>query len=354
MQKIPALVSIFVALLSLQGLAFADDEPHKIISQCEKIFPDLEKLGKAKFEQRYLHFTHIRSCYVLYNEPVWYSTGEDRMQRLTELLQRPQTTIPIRDRFVQSENIPQWIKDDATRWHQGKEKDNVFSYGIRYMINSKMLYLPIGVFDPQSCDPDSICISKDDYLKYSVKDSRMDDTATQTHTFGDGGSYITVSITETSKTGRKTDLLRMQNDGLLVGDQKKYYQFVHKIPLKIGDKVSSIHDLVITGQIYYSFKDAKREALLAWDATKQYYEVIDKQTGVVLYAKQENRILKSEWSAKLVDTNVFAKEIKIQYEDMRIPSWFRSTVKWWTEGKITDKEYLDSLSYLLKNNIMQI
>lgn len=354
MQKIPAVVSIFAVLLSCQGFAFADDEPQKILIQCEKIFPDLEKLGKAKFEQRYLHFTHLRSCYALYNDPIWYSTGEDRTQRLTELLVKPQLAIPIRDRFVQSENIPQWIKDDATRWHQGKEKDNIFSYGIRYMINSKMLYSPISVFDPQNCDPNSICISKNDYLKYTIKDSQIDDTITQTHTFGDAGDSITVSITEISKTGRKTDLLRIQNDGLINGDQKKYYQFVHKIPLEIGAKVSSIHDLVITDQILYSFKDAKREAFLAWDPTKQYHEVIDKQTGVVLYAKQENRILKSEWSAKLVETNVFTKELKIKYEDMRIPSWFRSTVKWWTEGKIPDKEYLDSISYLLKNNIMQI
>lgn len=354
MQKIPAIVITFVALLSFQGLAFADDEPLKVLAQCEKIFPDLEKLGKAKFEQRYLHFTHLRSCYVLYNDPIWYSTGEDRTQRLTELLERPQLIIPIRDRFVQSENIPQWIKDDATRWHQGKEKDNIFSYGIRYMINSKMLYSPISVFDPQNCEFDSICVSKNDYLKYSVKDSQIDDIIAQTHTFVDADDSITVSITEISKTGRKTDLLRIQNDGLIRGDQKKHYQFVHKIPLEIGAKVSSIHDLVITDQILFSFKDTKREAFLAWDTTKQYHEVIDKQTGVVLYAKQENRILKSEWSAKLVETNVFTKEIKIKYEDMRIPSWFRTTVKWWTEGKIPDKEYLDSISYLLKNNIMQI
>ncbi|MEO9310055.1 MAG: hypothetical protein ABI337_07140 [Nitrososphaera sp.] len=350
----PVLVSIFVALISFQGFAFADDEALKVISQCEKIFPDLEKLGKAKFEQRYLHFTNLHNCYLLYDDPIWYSTGEERTQKLIELLKKPQLTIPIRDRFAQSENIPQWIKDDAKRWHQGKEKDNVFSYGIRYMINSKMLYLPISIFDPQNCGSGSICISKNDYLKYSVKDSQIDDVITQTHTFEDGGGSIIVRVTETSKTGQKTELLRIQNDGLIKGDQKKYYQFVHKIPLEIGAKIPSIHDLVITNQITYSFNDAKREAFLAWDATKQYHEVIDKQTGVVLYAKQENRILKSEWSAKLIETNVFAKELKIKYEDMRIPPWFRSTVKWWTEGKIPDKEYLDSISYLLKNNIMQI
>jgi hypothetical protein len=347
-------ISAFVILLSFQGFALAEEDTATILAQCEKLFPDLEKLGKAKFEQRYLYFTHLRSCYVLYNDPVWYSNDEDRTQRLSELLVRPQLTIPIRDRFVQSDSIPQWIKDDATRWHQGKEKDNIFSYGIRYMINSKMLHQPINAFDPQKCDPNSICVSKNDYLKYSIKDSQIEDTITQTHSFGDIGDSIAVSITEVSKNGRKMDLLRIQNDGLIKGDQKKHYQFVHKIPMEIGTKVSSLYDLVVTDRIFFSFKDTKREALLAWDATKQYHEVIDKQTGVVLYAKHENRILRSEWSAKLMETNVFTKEIKIEYEDMRIPPWFRSTVKWWTEEKISDKEYLASISYLLKNKIMQI
>jgi hypothetical protein len=51
---------------------------------------------------------------------------------------------------------------------------------------------------------------------------------------------------------------------------------------------------------------------------------------------------------------VFTKEIQIQYEDMQIPPWFRPTVKWWTEDKVSDAEYLAGISYLLKNKIMQI
>ncbi len=353
MKEILSSLSI-LALLVIQTNAFAEDDKIKIIEQCEKIFPDLEKLGKEKFEQRYLHQPYLRSCYILYNEPIWYSNNEDRTQQLLDLLSRPQPAIPVRDRFVQSETIPQWIKDDATRWHQGKEKDNIFSYGIRYLINSKMLHTPISVFDPQSCTHDSICVSKNDYLKYSIKDSRIDDVITQTHTFSESSDSVAVSITATSKAGRKLDLLRIQDDGLIYGEQKKHYQFVHKIPLHIGDQISSIHELVVTSEVLFSFKDKKRDAFLAWDDTRQYHEVIDKQSGVVLYAKQENKILKSEWSARLVDTNIFTKEIKIQYEDMRIPNWFRVTVKWWTEDKISDKEYLDSISYLLKHNVMQI
>jgi hypothetical protein len=93
---------------------------------------------------------------------------------------------------------------------------------------------------------------------------------------------------------------------------------------------------------------------MAWDKTKQYQEVIDKQTGIVLFAKHIDRIKKTQWSAELTDTNAFSKEIEIQYEGMRIPAWFKDPVKWWSEGKISDSEYVNNISYLLKNKIMQI
>jgi hypothetical protein len=93
---------------------------------------------------------------------------------------------------------------------------------------------------------------------------------------------------------------------------------------------------------------------LAKDRTGNYQEIIDKETGIVLFAKHQNKIKKTEWVAELTDTNTFTKDIKIQYEDMRIPPWFRANVKWWTEGKISDVEYLSGISYMLKHDFMQI
>jgi hypothetical protein len=254
---------------------------------------------------------------------------------------------------VRSDTIPQWIKDDATRWHQGKEKDSIFSYGIRYLINSKMIQTPISIFDPQNCVPNAICVSKNDYIKYSIKNTQIDDVITQTHTFDDVDNTITINTSEISKDGKKINTLKIQDDGLIRGDQR-YYQFVHKIPTELGTTIKSAFDIKVTDEILFPFKDTKRDVFLAWDDTRQYYEVIDKQTGVVIFVKQENRILRSEWTAALVDTNIFVKEINAQYEETRIPPWFRATVKWWTEDKVSDAEYLAGVSYLLKNRVMQI
>ncbi len=352
MRAIIAFIPLLAIILAVPGAAFAEQEDN-LVEECEKIFPDLEILGKAKFEQRYIHHKYLRSCYVLYNDLIWYSDNPDRTQILLRLLEKPEQNTPVRDRFVKSDTVPQWIKDDATRWHQGKERDNIFSYGIRYMINSKMINTPISTFNPQSCQPDAFCVSKNDYIRHSIKDSQIDDVITQTHTIGSAGNPITVSTVEVSKNGKKTDAIQVKNDGSITGDQN-YYRFIHKMPIQIGTTIKSASDIEVTDEILFTFKNTKREALLAWDKTKQYHEVIDKQTGILLFAKQESRILKSVWTAELTDTNIFTKEIKIQYEDMRIPPWFKTTVKWWTGGQISDKEYLDAISYLLKNKVMAI
>jgi hypothetical protein len=351
MKKIIWAIPLSVVVLVLPGLAYAEGED--VVRECEKIFSDLEILGKAKFEQRYLHHKYLRSCYIMYDDPIWYSDGPDRAQLLLELLKQPERDEPVRDRFVQSNTVPKWIKDDATRWHQGKEKDNVFSYGIRYMINSKMISTPISAFDSQNCRADSFCVSKNDYIKYSIKDTQIDDVLSLTHTFGMGSASIVVDGVEISKNGKKTEYIQVKNDGLISGTQN-HYRFVHKVPVEIGSTVKSTFDVTVTDEILFTYKNMKRDAFLAWDKSKQYHEVIDKQTGIVLFAKEENRILKSAWTAELTDTNVFTKEIKIEYNDMRIPPWFRTTVKWWTENQISDTEYLDGISYLLKNKIMTI
>jgi hypothetical protein len=333
------------------------DEKLTLIESCEKIYPDLENLGTEKFRQRYQYLTNFRSCAILFNDPLWYSNDTDRIEKLAALLDKPTLPIHIRDRLTQSQTIPEWIKDDAKRWQQGKEKDNVFSFGLRYMITSNMIPTPINISDPNYCE-NKICAVQNDFLKYSIKDTGIQDVITLTHTFQNvNENSFLILAQEVSKSGKKTNSLKINGDGLISpADQKccDYYRFMHKMPLQIGTKIGSTFDAQSVDEIVYSFMDQKRSALIAKDRTGSYYEIIDKQTGTVLFAKHQDRIRKTVWTAELVETNIFTKDIKIQYEDMRIPPWFKNVVRWWTEGKITDSEYLSGLGYLIKRDILYV
>ena len=342
-----------ILVIAMIPTAFAETKTEKIISECETIYPELETLGKAKFLQRYMHNPNIRSCLTLFNDIVWFSDDSDRTERLIALLDGPIIEKPVRDRFEKTDSVPQWIKDDATRWQQGKERDNIFSYGIRYMINSKMIDSPIVITDQPGCVTYQICAAKNHYIKYSIKDSQYQDITNLTHTFGTPGDTIAIRSTEVTKDDKKQDNFHIDSDGY-VDSSQEYYRFAHTIPIDIGAQIHSVYELKATSELVFPFKNQKRDAVLAWDKTRQYQEVIDKNTGIVLFAKYSDRIKKTEWVAELTDTNAFTEEITIQYDGMRIPSWFKSPVKWWTEGKVSDSEYLAGITFLLKNDIMQI
>ncbi|HEX9846026.1 MAG TPA: hypothetical protein VGA92_06125 [Candidatus Nitrosotenuis sp.] len=333
------------------------DEKIILIQSCEKIYPDLEKLGTEKFRQRYQYHMNFRSCTILFNDLLWYSNDTDRTEKLVALLDKPTVPMPVRDRLTQSQTIPEWIKDDAIRWQQGKEKDTVFSYGIRYMITSDMIPALTNISDPNYCE-NRICAVQNDFLKYSIKNTGIQDVITLTHTFQNvNENSLIILAQEVSKSGKTTNTFQINEDGLAsLADQKccDYYRFMHKMPLQIGTKIGSTFDAQLTDEIVYPFMDQKRPALIAKDHTDSYYEIIDKQTGAVLFAKHQDRIRKTIWTAELVETNIFTKDIKIQYEDMRIPPWFKNVVRWWTEGKITDTEYLSGLGYLIKHDVLYV
>jgi hypothetical protein len=330
------------------------DEKINIIKNCEKIYPDLEKLGTEKFLGRYQYFTDLRSCIILYNDPLWYSTDMTRIEKFVALLDNPVPPKNVRDRFIQSQNIPEWIKGDAIRWQQGKEKDNVFLYGIRYMINSNIIPIPASTYNSINCE-NGICVIQNDFLKYLLKDSNKHDVIILTHIFQNTNenSFIIISK-EVSLNGKTVSTFQVDKDRLVSLADQSYYKFVHKLPLQVGTKIDSNFDVQLTGETTYQFGDQTRSALLAQDRTEDYYEVIDKQTGIMLFAQHQDRSKKTVWTTELIDTNVFKKDIRIQYADPRIPPWFKTVVKWWTEGKIADSDYLSGISYLIKNNILQI
>ncbi|MDC8437447.1 MAG: hypothetical protein LV468_00410 [Candidatus Nitrosotenuis sp.] len=351
-----SVLSLFFVSYGTESFAQTADPKVATILHCEEIYPDLEILGNTKFKQRYQYDRDLRSCISMYNDMAWYSTGPDRTQRLIAILEEQTHSKVVRDRNTESESIPKWIKDDAIRWHQGKERDSILSYGIRHMILSGMLQVPAGTVDQRHCQ-DEICVSKGDYITYSITGSDQDQLTVK-HTIQNiSDKAMIISVDGVSKHGRTSDQIQVTKDGLVQNAHAKCcagYQFLHKVPLEIGSKINSVKDLVVESQIVFSFKGTQRPSFVAKDGSGSYYEIVDAGTGIVLFAKNHDRIKKETVTTELTDTNVLSEDLKIQYGGMKIPSWFRTPVKWWSEGQISDAEYLSGISYLLKNSILRI
>lgn len=351
------LLSIIVVLNAKLATAEITDEKLDIIKSCENIFPDLEKLGTEKFRQRYYYFENFRSCAILFNDQTWYSDDKDRIEKLVALLDKPKTQSEIRDRFTQNLAIPEWIKADAKRWQQGKETDNTFAYGIRFLINSGVFPKTITAFESRGCE-NYTCISQNDFVKYSIKNSDSQDVVSLTYNFKNvDENSVAITAEKVSRNGKTVNNFQINKDGLVNPTNPKCcadYPFVHKTPLKLGANITSNFGVQITGEVMYPIKAQTRSAFLAKNLPGNYYEIIDEQTGIVLFAKHQDRIKKTVWTAELAETNIFTKEIKIKYEGMRIPTWFKTVVQWWTEGKLSNEEYLSAVGYLLRHNVLHI
>ncbi|TBR10701.1 MAG: hypothetical protein EPO62_03065 [Candidatus Nitrosotenuis sp.] len=356
---------LLFALLSVTSitcgtqLVFAqtyDDNKEKtsIIQTCEKIYPDSQKLGSAKFRERYQYSVNFRDCVTLYDDPIWDSVESDRIDKLILLLEKPPQTKIIRDRFNDTQNIPQWVKDDAKRWDQGEENDNIFSYGIRYMMSSKIIKSN-NTLDYRNCSYGTICLTQNDFVKYSIKNNN--DTIILTHTFDDVSDNIFVISKESSKNIKTITNFQINKTSGLVESDKKCctpYRYIHPIPMNLGTKINQEHPSEVVSEVVFLFKDLKRPSFVAKDKPGKYLEIIDKETGMVLFSKYQDKSRHLLQVTQLVDTNIVKKDTTIRYDNMKIPSWFKNTVKWWTEGKISDSEYVAGISHLLKNDVLRI
>jgi len=136
-----------------------------------------------------------------------------------------------------------------------------------------------------------------------------------------------------------------------VTDPKTTYipnRFAYPIPLEIGSKLGPDNQLTITSEISITATGLYRDAFIATDSTGEYYEVIDKDSGLILLSKYEYFDIVKIWEkSEILETNIFEKKSGIQLEELNIPKWWVKNSKWLIELKITEAEYLNALEYLI-------
>jgi len=50
----------------------------------------------------------------------------------------------------------------------------------------------------------------------------------------------------------------------------------------------------------------------------------------------------------------FGLSFTVFAEDSVIPDWIKNNAKWWSEGSISDADYIESLEYLINNGIIDV
>ncbi len=56
----------------------------------------------------------------------------------------------------------------------------------------------------------------------------------------------------------------------------------------------------------------------------------------------------------LIGTPTIWYSLQASAQEPAIPSWVKNTAKWWSQGQTTDSDFLQTIQYLIDNNILQV
>jgi len=215
----------------------------------------------------------------------------------------------------------------------------------------------------RECNSNQICAFPKDYLKYSV--NNFGHNVTTTYNFGDfvDASSIHTKIISDTENGTTTidSVLNLKNSTFTQEDGK-HQRFFMMVPTPLSQKW--------TGQPKY-FDEVKNYNGL--DRTTLGYHVhtattssdvnLDKDTGIMLdftaysTANIFNKTITRGISFKLLDTNIIPtpnSPYAVVSSPIPIPGWIKNTAKWWSQGTLSDNEFIQGIQYLVSHGIVKI
>jgi hypothetical protein len=216
-----------------------------------------------------------------------------------------------------------------------------------------------------SCQPFTVCVHPGDILKYSITVNAVNHT--QIYNFLDmmDSSHIRVieqnlanksNIQNTNSTlNIKTGFLHNEQDPTIV---KPFFEILAS-PVAYNKSDTSITQKVA------NFNGFKRESLEIFHSSENSTSIMgyDIETGILLYGYSAAIITIGgnpqivDFSNELIYTNLINSNstgIQPPKNVISIPSWVKSTSKWWSQGQIQDSEFIKGIQYMISSGVMQI
>jgi len=213
----------------------------------------------------------------------------------------------------------------------------------------------------RNCNQNQICAQPGDYLNYTAQ--VYGNSGTISYNFGDliDSNTIKVSISTlvNNHTINEQSTLNLKNTTLINKDGSKgSFFFMVLTPINPNEVAAS------------PFKDANdtfngyHRSILAIEAsngTDSQEVKIDKETGVLLDFKVAHAQMISGQqtitgtSFTLFDTNIITSSNLVGTSgNASIPHWIKNTARWWSDGTVSDGEFVQAMQYLIQQGILKI
>ncbi|MBI2643409.1 MAG: hypothetical protein HYW92_03825 [Nitrosarchaeum sp.] len=325
-----------------------------ILKFCEFFYDEYVFMGVETLAEQHQNYPNLRACVILYNHVAWKSTHPGRdIVLIAEIEKYLGDARYIKDRhMVISDTMPEWIKNDAKMWMQGKITDSRFAYGIRIMLEAHLLNPSLNNTN-RNCNDDKLCIVKSDFMKYSYSNKYGQDITERYTVDSISDDEILIKAEKISRDGKEVEIINIDNQGTISINKKCCIidKFIFLTPINFGDMITP--DLKVIGETTYEFKSKAHQVWIAQNLEKQDTVIIDKETGLVFSDNHKETDIVTKWEKiVLTDTNIFEK--KYLTHELVIPKWFKTTTMWLIDDLISESEYLNATENLLEQGIIRV
>ncbi len=360
--RLPILMLLIIGAAVVVGVpsAFAHDPDFEvkttkdILKFCEFFYDEYVFMGVETLAEQHQNYPNLRACVILYNHVAWKSTHQARdMVLIAEIEKYLGDARYIKDRHMRIfDAMPEWIKNDAKMWMQGKITDSRFAYGIRIMLEAHLLNPSLNNTN-RNCNDYKLCIVKSDFMKYSYSNKYGQDITERYAVDSISDDEILIKTEKISRDGKEVEIINIDNQGTIPTNKKCCIidKFIFLTPINFGDMITS--DLKVIGETTYEFKNKSYQVWIAQNLEKQDTVIIDKETGLVFSDSHKEIDIVAKWEKiVLTDTNIFEK--KYLTHELVIPKWFKTTTMWLIDDLISESEYLNATENLLEQGIIRV
>ncbi len=334
---------------------FSVQTPEDILKFCEFFYEEYELFGLDGLVDLHPQYPNLRACAILYNHIAWSSTHQARdIVLIAEIEKYLGDSSFLKERHITKfTTMPAWVIQDTIRWTNGDYKDSLYAYSVRALIENNIVSPKIVDNTSQRLCVDGFCAKETDYVTYSHT-SKFGNTITEkfeVEKIDENG--ITINSRIISEEGIKNHQFLLDENSRIPIDEKccMTEKFLYKIPIEIGDVVDQKYK--VYGIATYPIGNLLREGIVAETQDKTKVIVIDKQTGLLLSEKFEKTEITTNWEkSSVLSTNVFEKSEGVQYHGLKIPSWWKTTAMWFTDGLTSEDEYIQALEHMIENRIL--
>jgi len=359
-----ALIGIIIIILiggfSIQNVLghqpdFRINTTEDILKFCEFFYQEYKFLGLDTLVNQHPNFPNLRACEILYNHVAWNSTHQLRdIVLIAEIEKYLGSSDFSKERHIEFTTLPDWIKKDVKLWVDGDIKDSTYAYAIRAMLENNVLVVPvIDNLNNRVCNEEGLCIKETDYVIYSHS-SKFGNTTTEKFEIKKIDSNgILINVKRISEEKVETNQFYLDENRKIPAEEKccKTVKFLYKTPITVGQTIDN--DYEIFGTTDFPIGDLTRVGLVAQNSDKTRLLIIDKETGFLLSEKFEKTIISTYWEkSSLIETNVFQDSVGIQFHNLKIPKWLKTSTMWFSEGLISESEYIHAMEYLISKKIL--